>query len=310
MATYKNYVCNYIFYTTNITSSTISNIPFRISVSGNTIYEGKMYKIPGTSTCSININKICREYLSTNIPDLDVIVTTTSVPHPEAYIPFVLSTYNVQSDAWVNVNTYYFLNYSDIENARGKDITGNINLNNPVNGHMTTNMLAPLTVFVYSATTNNVRTGFTTTGNTYYHTGYCTRADNGNAYAIYYVNSKGGIDAFLFEGVCSKNNTFDIYKYTKSYDNQTQNFGDTRYANLVKNKYELNTGVLNDGESERFAKEVLGSNQIILQNLSNGTFEPVIITDTNVKYKTYKNEDSKPVEYTLTVESSQTNYRK
>ena len=147
--------------------------------------------------------------------------------------------------------------------------------------------------------TNGINVSASTVG---YDESYCGR------YGITYLNRKGGYDFFLFEGKCYKSDEYDIYKYNRSYDNTKNGFGSTRYMNVITPRWTLNTGWMSDAESLKFAKHVVGSNQVWLQDLQTGKTFPVIIEDTETEYKTFEN--NKMFNYTLTVAKSQEEFRK
>ena len=126
-------------------------------------------------------------------------------------------------------------------------------------------------------------------------------------YALYYLNRRGGWDTFVFEGNNKRTDAYDIYKYSKVYDNNGIGFGSMRYHNNVTERYELNTGWLTEDEAMRFAKHLCSTNNAYLHVLSEDRILPVVITDTQVEYKKYitDNGTPQPINYTIQVESSQ-----
>ena len=105
------------------------------------------------------------------------------------------------------------------------------------------------------------------------------------------------------EGTYTITDTFQSYTTERNYNNQSLEFGQERHINEVNTDYELNTGWLNDSDSELFAKNILRSIKVYLQDIDNNKIIPVIITDSNVERKRYKNEKSL-VSYTVTLEES------
>lgn len=270
---------------------TDDDVRFRLSVNGIVIYEGRSKAKPDENYASINVNKICQNYLNNTLENQNLTGSTSfTVTHSEAYREFELQSYSEQTDLWSTEETYGFLfnfGYEDI------DMTSTVTLSDKINTHNNNGMLLPSSAYYTNGT---VRTGFLTfNGNSI----YCGR------YSLLYRNAYGGWDNFLFEGKCRKEDDYEISKMKKAYNNTANQFGDTRYINEIKTKWELNTGYLSDSESAKFAKHLLSSNECYLQDLVEGTIIPVVITDTSAKYKEYMNEGEEPVYYTVNVETSQ-----
>lgn len=247
-----------------------------------TIFNGKAWAFPNTDTITININRICQDYLSTSLPDLRTITATTSYTQEEAYREFYLYDEND-----VLKETYRFLldwSYED------KDFNNNINMSNPINGHYCNGMFSLNTVW---NKTNVVTTITPTNGE------YC------GDYAIYYLNRSGGWDAFLIEGLSKKTDALEKYYINKSFNNTTIEFGKRVYHNQITTSWELHTGWLTDAQSENLAFNLLTSNQSYLHNLSTGEIIPIVVTNEEAEYKTFKNNNKKMVNYTIRVEASQ-----
>lgn len=141
-------------------------------------------------------------------------------------------------------------------------------------------------------------------GQTVYDVNYCGDA------ALYYRNAQGGYDAFLIEGRCTRTDRFtqgDIYK---AYDNNTLQFGRSRFLTEITPAWKLVTGWLTDAQSENLATNLLPSNQVWFHNLKDGTIHPCVITDSEVKHKTYSNEGNKLVAYEINIEYSQSEERR
>lgn len=141
-------------------------------------------------------------------------------------------------------------------------------------------------------------------GQTEYDVNYCGDG------ALYYRNCQGGYDAFLIEGQCTRTDKFkqgDIYK---AYDNTTLDFGRDRFLTEITQTWKLVTGWLTDEQSEILANNLLPSNQVWFHNLKTDTIHPCVITDTEVKHKTYSNEGNHLVSYEINIEFSQTDERR
>lgn len=129
-------------------------------------------------------------------------------------------------------------------------------------------------------------------------------------YAVYYTNKYGGWCAFLFEGICKRIDNLKDYKYNRATSNQTINFENNRYLVEVSPTYQLRTGWLSDEEAARLASDLLPTTKMYLHNLITDEIKPAIITDTSAEYKTFKNNNRKFVQYTVSVQESQTKLRR
>lgn len=146
----------------------------------------------------------------------------------------------------------------------------------------------------------------------------CTLTINGVTYdcnycgefGIYYVGRNGGWNAFLFEGPCKQIDKLTDHKYNRAVNNTTINFENNKYRVDITPTYELTTGLLSDEESELFAKDVISTPKLYLHNLKTNEIIPAVVVDSQAEYKTFRNQGRKFVQYTLTVEESQTKYRR
>ena len=142
-------------------------------------------------------------------------------------------------------------------------------------------------------------------GQTVYKVLYCGDG------ALYYLNSRGGYDAFLIEGQCVRTDKFTQKDVYKAYDNsQVNDFGRSRFLTQIMPTWKLTTGWLTDEQSKILAENLLPSTQVWFHNLKDDTIHPVVITDTSVKYKTYENEGNKLVAYDINIEYSQAKERR
>jgi len=85
----------------------------------------------------------------------------------------------------------------------------------------------------------------------------------------------------------------------------TLEFENGTYHSQIITSYQLNTGWLNDQQSENLAFNLLSSNEVYLHNLCSDKVYPVVITDNTATYKTYKNNSRKFVNYQINCEESQ-----
>ena len=290
------------YYTTSADS-----VFFRIDLEGDTVYSGRAVKYPDAEELKININKICRNYLESDIEELLTLMpsTLTSQLHPHEQRTFTLYVDDV------NVQDYVF--YQDYSYNDDKPIGGNINISNPINGHYVPGMLrlsttrrTSLTGGTIDAFTQGIAGEPTTPAE---YLGYETQVKCA-PYVLYYLNSYGGWDAFVIEGNTVKKDAYTSYQTDRAFNNTTIEFETNKYVNEIKTSYELNTGLLNDEQSANLAKNLIGSIKVYLQNIEEGWTKPVIITDNTVTYQTYQGNNRKLCQYRINVTESQSKTRR
>ena len=276
-----------IWQDTYYTSTTFTILSYAVQIVGaNTIYTGRAYQRPGGNGISINISKICQDYIKDSFREVDFrTLTGQSYLHPDSYVEF-----NLINLANGNVlNTYGFVYDWSYESWSGNNRT----VSNPINSHNMTGMYSFNSSF--SAATSGITTqiGTVATGNS------CGQI------ALYYKNRKGGWDSFLIEGTWTKKDEYTKYTYNRSFNNNTLEFENGTYHSQIITSYQLNTGWLNDQQSENLAFNLLSSNEVYLHNLCSDKVYPVVITDNTATYKTYKNNSRKFVNYQINCEESQ-----
>lgn len=293
MATlYTNPIWKDTYYTTSS-----SEAEFYITLNGSVIFRGKAVRYPNAASLQININKICRNYLSSDIAGLlsSMPSSTTSIQNSEAQRTFQLYV------GGSNVADYQFYNdYSYTDDRTG---SGSIVVSNPINGHFVPGMLKVRTTRNSSSVTTQ-GSASSSTG-----LGYTTQVKC-VPYVLYYLNSYGGWDAFAIEGTGKRKDTYTSYTTDQVFNNTTLEFETNKYINEIKTSYELNTGLLSDYQGNNLAKNLLGSVKVYLQNIDEGWVKPVIISDSSVSYQSYQTNGRKMCQYKITVTESQTKIRK
>lgn len=282
MPTIKRPIWQDVYYT----STAYTMLEYVINRSDRTvIYAGRAYQRPGGNGISINISKICQDYIKDSFSEVDFrTLTGTTYSHPDAYVEFELR----ERDSGTLLNTYGFVYDWSYEEWTGQTRT----VSNPINGDNVTGMYSFNTTFT-SADTVSTAIGKIATGNC------CGEV------ALYYKNRKGGWDSFLIEGTVTKKDTYTKYIYNRSFNNNTLEFENGTYHSQIVTSYVLNTGWLNDQQSDNLAFNLLSSNEVYLHNLISDKVYPVVITDNTATYKTYKNNSRKLVNYQINVEESQ-----
>lgn len=272
-------------------TSTSSSLNYTITYNGTVIFSGRAVKMPNRDSIKININKICQKYL---FQDIDTLLTgsSSSQSNPNAIGDFVL-----KNGAGTTLETYRFIYDWDYDHSWNNNA---VTLSQPVNGEFISGMMKlKTTVGTGNTSTQNTVTTYRSTGD--YNKEVC------GDYVLYYVNARGGWDAFAFyKG--EKSDTVKQYDYSKTYDNNTYEFEDTRYMEDITTKYKLTTGWLDDGQSKNFAKNLVSSPKCYLHNVTEGWIKPVLITDTAVTYKEQDNVND-IIYYQITVKESQTKQR-
>ena len=287
MATIKAPIWQDIYYT----STTYSVLSYAVQIVGaSTIYTGRAYRRPTASALSINISKICQDYIKDSFREVDFrnYVGQTYV-HPYSYVEFNL----INLENGLVLGTYGFVYDWSYEGWNGNTRT----VSNPINNHKMAGM--------YDFITNcrNV-----VADNTMELATSVYQVAGGNAcgeVALYYKNRKGGWDSFLIEGTVTKKDEYTKYTYNRSFNNNTLEFENGTYHSQIVTSYVLNTGWLNDQESDNLAFNLLSSNEVYLHNLCTDKIYPVVIKDNTATYKTYKNNSRKLVNYQINVEESQ-----
>lgn len=256
-----------------------------------TVFNGKAWVRPGQGYLYINVSKIAQDYLYSDMPDLNNITVTTTYEHKYAYRQFYLL-----SSAGTTAQTFNFLLDWSYDNT---GVTTNMNMSRPVNGHGCSGMLFMNTVF--NSSQKVVTTISISPGSSYDGT-HC------GTHAIYYLNRYGGWDSFLIEGNVQKSDNYTKYNISKPYSTQSQEFEKSTYHNEINERYVLYTGWMSDAESERLARNLFSTNMAYLHDLVNDKIFPIVITDTQATYKTFKNLGKKKVNYAINVEASQSKH--
>lgn len=266
---------------------------FSIETDNEPIFYGKAWLNPKSSQgITINLNQYCRDYLKNDMRDLLNITSTVVHTHNDMVKTFILRNEN-----GIEINRYTFINDWSYSHKNYNSLP--CQLSNPINGKAVNGMILFNT---YLDTDNKVKSVISPSiaGQSLYKESDNCRAE----YALYYSNRYGGWDSFLIEGKTIKSDNYQNYFTASNYNNNTIQFGKKVYHNIITTRYELHTGWLNDSQSENLAFNLLSSNNVYLHNLKEDTIKPVLITNSETEYKTFRNQDNKLFNYTITVECS------
>lgn len=265
------------------------SLDYSITLNGETIFQGRAYAAPGEDDIKLNINRICENYLNNDAIDVILANRTESQTARDAFREF-----NLLDGSGNTLETYQFLYCYDYENEFDM---GNPYLNDPITDAYGINMLKLRTYFDGISVVN------------YPDGGNYTRFVCGAQYALYYLNAKGGWDAFLIEGSSERTDKISRHQYNKSYNNQTIEYEKNTYISEISTSWKLNTGLLDDAQAHNMCWNLLASNRVYLHDLEADKIIPVVITNTQNIYRTYKNNNQQPIQYEIDVVESQTKLR-
>lgn len=264
-----------------------ATLDYSIELNGTTIFRGKAYAAPGEDTISININRICENYLDNY--DIEPVFAGGGGTAWNAFRTFLL-----KDSGDTTLEEYQFLYCYDY----GWDITpGNPYLSNPITDATAVNFIPVMTYFDGTSVSN------LGTSSDY------TRDVCGAEYALYYLNARGGWDGLVIEGNSQRTDKVDRHSYNKTYNNQTIEYERNTYISEISTSWKLNTGLLDDEQAHNLCWNLLASNRVYLHDLVNDKIIPVVITNTQNVYNTYKNNGQQPIQYEIEVMESQTKLR-
>ena len=323
---------------------TADSTQFRILVGENVIYTGKAHKRPGQANNQIRINDICADYLLNVLPSLEQ-TTFTGANQPLTFIVQTLSgnTWSTKTTVSFDNNWSYDYDYNpatmgmafpvnnriDIRQwvvftaYNASTITATIRLSNG----SSFDVIIPVEIsddfnddfnMDFSQSVRAAQTGTAvfdlsqwgdvesiTIGNkTFKVVNTCSR------YALYYVNAYGGWDSLLIEGNHSEMDNLTRHMRETEYDNRNvQNRGTHNYVNEIVKTLTLHTSWLSDDESSRM-HHLLNSTNVYLGDIRSGAMIPVVLTDTQTDYKTYKGNGGRLVNYSINVTIAQERIRR
>lgn len=317
-----------------VTLGTGASYEYRILAEGSVLYTGKAWKKPGSASVQIRINDVCADYLNHTLPNLSP-EEFTELQYP---INFVVQVYD---GSWKNVSSVEFLNdwsydyaYNVATDGMAFPINGKVDSRqwltytavgvSAISAKITykdgssKSVSIPLEVgadfnsdfntdFVVSVRTAGGGTAVFNVGDyanaisiqignaTYQVVSGCAR------YALYYINAHGGWDSLLIEG--SHQEADDLQRYLRDveYDNRDiQNRSKKNYINEITKKMVLNTSWMSDEQSLKM-HHLMNSIDVYMYDFVTGQMIPVVVDNAQCKYKTYKGEGCKLVNYSIEV---------
>ncbi len=321
--TYKGPIWKDYIYTVPLQ---VDRLQYLVKYNGNNIYKGWSYEMDGAN--NIIINEVCQNYLSTVFPYsratgvwmedpyaermFELYIGTDETEEPSIKVAEITFLYDwsysdyldYQYDRWLameplqdyydsrqyelfSVNTLATLtNRAGIEYINLHDSRSVIAVQLPVGSYRLYNYDAQaLKVFKFTVQEN------------------C-----GVRYCLYYVNSRGGWDSVLVDGNYLGADKYKRNTYIQNYITPSLNRGVVEYKNNINETWTLNLRNLTDEKNKLF-HNLFESTNVFLHDLEEGRILPVIITTTEMQYKTRKNQKRKSYSYQITVESAQRKIR-
>lgn len=315
------YLVNPIWKTTVVEVAGQTFVEYTISTDGEVIYSGRAYKMPGEDTINFEINEIVRDYIDNYLWWREGYQTPVGW---ERTFTLELSDGSGGDYIFTKDWSYVEKNYSS---------TPVICLNDPIINTIPAGCFVPVCIFspqragntsftrngtsVYTANLNNPRQArylfVSTPGYNYGYSGnnnvYKGAADCKTRYVLYYENAFGGFDALPIQGNSIATDKITAYTTKNAVRVPSRDFAYRRYLNDITKTWKLNTTYLSDEQASKM-HHLLESTEVYLYDIQTTEVRPVVIDDTSVEYKTYKNQGRKFFTYTFNVKESQNKIRK
>lgn len=264
-------------------------LTYSISLNGQIIFNGRAYAAPGEDTIGININRICENYV--NNYAVESLLTGVS---EEEINPLAYRQFSLLNESGTTLETFNFLYNYDYN---GSFNTSGMTLSEPITDGNHFNLFHINTVWNGTQVINNL-------SSTAYTRDICNAE-----YALYYLNAKGGWDALVIEGSAQKSDKVSRHQYNKVFNNQTVEYEKNTYISEINTDWKLTTGILDDEQARKLCWHLLSSNRVYLHDLKSDKIVPVVITNTNNIYHTYRNNDHQPIQYVIELTESQIKLR-
>ena len=319
---------------------------FTLYADGLAIYSGRAYKRPGADAIEIRVNDICADWLSSVLPNLDqASFEALSLPArftlrysyetgggsavvgtlgPVTFLPDWSYDYDYDADRDgmafpVNgrIAPGMWLTYTspaaDSVTATVHTSTGDSTVIIPIaiSGDFDSDFNNDFSRSARSAAAGTaVVDPFAWEGVEYVTIGGVRYdvVEDCHPYALYYTNAYGGWDFLLMEGASSEADGLTRHTIDTDYDNRDiRNRGRRNYVNEIAKRWTLRTGWLSDEESSRM-HHLLNSADVYLYDIAAGAMIPVVLTNTDTPYKTYKTDGM--VQYTVEAQLAQERTRR
>lgn len=273
-----------------------------VKVSGVEVYHGRAVAEPGQSSLAIRLNDIAADYLRSSLPPL-----TADGYAEESGMTVTLEVYD-PDDTLLGSETFsYEWTYDEDASGASAPITDRVAASQPLffSKYGTGAVAGSIDGGAITLGTSSSKAGtavlmlgthagakaVTLGGNSFRVVDGCHR------YCLLYVNALGGWDSLLLEGHCARKDTVTRHiseKVGRGRDN---------YANEVRVGWTLRTGLLSDDEAGRMW-HLLESTDVYLYDLATARCEPVVLTDSECEFMTYRGNGGRRSQYTINAELS------
>ena len=278
-------------------STSATNSPFGYYIAINdageeqVIFNGKAYAKPLAEFIDININEICKNYLSNTLSDAFVLGTSSVNDCYSA-----IRTFNLYNDDGSLLEQYTFLDDWSYDFTFRGDTNIGASLSRPINNRFDINRI-----------NNSYNTTIQKDGNGYYlHT-----VKNSNNYTdsccgdidILYKNRYGGWDKLLISLNPERVDNYTFYNIQNPYNNKSLQFGKRNYLNDIATTYNITTDILTEQQGHNLAFNLLSSNMVYYLDYKKNIYKPAIISGNSSTYQLYRNQGI--IRYSFNIELSQ-----
>lgn len=262
----------------------------------NLLFAGKAIGRPDTGEPHINISRLVQNYLNSNLPE--EAFNGPDFVAGQVFEPNAILSFTLANEKGTTLEQYRFLNCWDYKLRLAFIVNPGVAypLSIPANNHQVSDMYTFSSVLTK---TNKVRTTIGT-GNVGDYCGYG---------ALYYSNALGGWDSFLIEGNIIKKDSYERYTIDNKWMSYTLQPGTRTLVNTIEESWTLNTHLLRDNEAKILAEHLFGSNNVYFHSFADNTITPVVITDTSIDYKNWRNQKRKRFYLTINIKSCQPKQR-
>lgn len=308
------------------------------------VYEGKAYARPGETAVKVRVNDIIADVLARRIDIIKTVIDNDPMDR-SLIMPLTFETDAWIGGAWVSKDRdLVFPDWSYDENfnqatdplavpINGRIAPGQYILNSRINalgvtltrtrpnGTTSTQTVYPQDTYKNAFELDAVSNGGGTVildVSSYWPTykkltigtiaydivDVCAR------YVLYYINAYGGWDSLLIEGLTDETDAQGRTIHANEYDNGDASAkGSSVVVNELTHGYTFRTGWLTDDESLRM-HHLLNSPDVYVHDLIENKIRPVILTGSETRYKTFRTNARKLIEYTITAQLAQDRIRR
>ena len=315
------YLVNPIWKTTVVEVAGQGYVDYTVSTEGDVIYSGRAYQMPGDANINFELNEIVRDYVDNYLWWREGYQTPSGWQRT-----FTIELGNGGGGDYIFTKDW---SYQEL----GYSTNSFICLNEPIINEIPAGCYVPVCVFspqkagntsftrngtsVYTANLNNPRQArylfVSAPGYKYGYTGdnnvYKGAADCKTRYVLYYENAYGGIDAMPVQGNATLTDKITAYTTKNAVRVPSTSFSYRRYLNEIQKTWEFRTGYLSDEQASRM-HHLIESTMVYVYDIETDTLYPVVIDETSLTYKTYKNQGRKFFNYSFKVRESQDKIRK